>query len=211
MKLGTRKIYNCLLWFVLLVFLLWLASFLCFAFSIYKEVADKETKTDAIVVLTGGFGRVSEAVRLLSEEKATILFISGVNKASNIERILPEGTDLGLYNNIVLGTRASNTFENARETAEFAHENNIKTIRLVTASYHMPRSILEIKIFMPDAEIIPNPVFSENFKHNEWWRWPGTFSLLLSEHAKYSFVLFRHFTYTLLGIKYQDFQSENGG
>ena len=61
----------------------------------------------------------------------------------------------------------------------------IKSLRLVTAAYHMPRSRLEFANVMPGVEIVPHPVFPEHVKQNEWWAWPGTAALMASEYNKY--------------------------
>lgn len=43
---------------------------------------------------------------------------------------------------------------------------------------------------MPDAEIVPHAVAPEN-KLTEWWRWPGTLRLLITEYNKYLVALVR--------------------
>jgi hypothetical protein len=42
---------------------------------------------------------------------------------------------------------------------------------------------------MPDLEIVPHPVFSENFRQEDWWLWPGSASLIVSEYNKYLVAL----------------------
>ena len=59
------------------------------------------------------------------------------------------------------------------------------SLRLVTAAYHMRRSILEFRRAMPGATIIAHPVFPDAFKRDQWWRWPGTVHLLATEYTKY--------------------------
>ena len=59
---------------------LWVIGFIIFcAYSIGMKYHPLET-ADAIVALTGGSDRISEAVRLLQEERAPRLFISGVDE-----------------------------------------------------------------------------------------------------------------------------------
>ena len=184
---------------VLLVFfifvLIWGCGLIWFASLVNRGPKDTETKTDAIVVLTGGTERVAAAVDLLKQQKAEKLLISGVNEkvdwillAETIDD-LPE--DLG--DNITLGHIASNTHENALESKDWLEKNGFKSIRLVTASYHMPRSLSEFKNVMPDILIIPHPIFPQTVKHNEWWKWPGTFALISSEYMKYLVVVLSHF------------------
>ena len=58
-------------------------------------------------------------------------------------------------------------------------------MRLVTASYHMPRSLMEFRRVMPDVRLIAHPVFPAHVRIDAWWRWPGTASLLAGEYIKY--------------------------
>ncbi len=55
----------------------------------------------------------------------------------------------------------------------------------MTAAYHMPRSMLEFRQAMPDMRIVSNPVFPGHVKQDEWWAWPGTATLFISEYNKF--------------------------
>ena len=92
---------------------------------------------------------------------------------------------------VVLGYEADNTRGNAVETAAWMKEQGYGSLRLVTATYHMPRSLLEFRRFMPETEIVPHPVFPEHFKSDDWWMWPGSSSLLVTEYSKYLVALLR--------------------
>ena len=56
---------------------------------------------------------------------------------------------------------------------------------MVTGAYHMPRSLLEFRRAMPGAVLIAHPVFPTHVKLSQWWRWPGTASLVATEYSKY--------------------------
>ena len=77
------------------------------------------------------------------------------------------------------------TIENASETATWSSRHRISSLRLVTAAYHMPRSMLEFRQAMPDMRIVSNPVFPDHVKQDEWWVWPGTATLFISEYNKF--------------------------
>jgi len=66
------------------------------------------------------------------------------------------------------------------------------SLRLVTAAYHMPRSLLEFQDAMPDIEIEPYPVFPVHVKQDKWWAWPGTMALTVTEYNKYIVASLRH-------------------
>jgi uncharacterized SAM-binding protein YcdF (DUF218 family) len=179
---------------VLLAFAaLWLGGLIWFASSIPDEVADAESETDAIVVLTGGSLRVQSGLALLAAGKAKKLFVSGVYRSTDVTALLrisrqsPEHVACC----IVLGHEADNTFGNAIETAQWMRQEGFHSLRLVTASYHMPRSLLEFSRAMPDIRIIPHPVFPESVKQDRWWASPGTASLIMGEYQKYLLALAR--------------------
>ena len=171
----------------------WLGGFAWFARSIPAEVVDAESETDAIVVLTGGSLRVQSGLALLAAGKAKKLFVSGVYHSTDVAALLrvsrqsPENVACC----IVLGHEADNTFGNALETAQWMRQEGFGSLRLVTASYHMPRSMLEFARAMPGMRILAHPVFPENVKQERWWVWPGTVSLMLVEYHKYLLALAR--------------------
>jgi len=144
-------------------------------------------RTDAIVVLTGGSGRLDAGLRLLAEGQAGKVFVSGVARGVDVDQLLriarrrPE--DFACC--IAVGYAADNTAGNARETASWMRAQGYRSLRLVTANYHMPRSLVEFRSAMPGVEIVPHPVFPPQFKLDGWWRWPGTAALLASEYSKY--------------------------
>lgn len=179
------KIRNTLVLFFLAL-LLWLSGLMSYAGMVPTSVLDSTTKTDAIVALTGGSGRISTGIDLLAAGLADHLFISGTGPAVSAEDLI--GTDRPdrqtLLNRTSIGAEAENTTGNATETAGWARENGVKSIRLVTAAYHMPRSLRELEQAMPDIRIIPHPVFPDQVKM-DWWRNPGSAGLLGREYTKY--------------------------
>jgi uncharacterized SAM-binding protein YcdF (DUF218 family) len=150
-------------------------------------VADPDRVTDAIVVLTGGSLRIESGVQLLSAGKAQKLFVTGVHQGVDVSQLLrasgeePERAACC----IVLGHEAESTFGNAQETAAFVRDNNVHSLRLVTASYHMPRSLLEFARALPGVAIVPNPVFPEALRGSNWWLKPASLSLVTGEFVKY--------------------------
>ena len=86
---------------------------------------------------------------------------------------------------VTLGYDARSTEGNARESLRWLGENNFTTIRLVTANYHMNRSLLEFRRVMPQITVIPNPVFPRQVQDPYWFARPGTVILLFNEYHKY--------------------------
>jgi uncharacterized SAM-binding protein YcdF (DUF218 family) len=183
--------------FVVLLGVAWALGLVVFATTLPSAVDDNTTHTDAIVVLTGGSERIDTGLKLLSDGLADRLYISGVGGQLRRGDILAEATaDPALKSRISLGT-APNTPGNATETAAWAHAAGVHSIRLVTAGYHMRRSLLELQAAMPDVRIIPHPVFPPRVK-SDWWRWPGTASLIAREYTKFLLTWLRQ----RLGIVY---------
>lgn len=178
--------------------LAWLLGLVWFAATVPGEVEDRATATDAIVVLTGGSERVATGVALLEAQLGRRLFVSGVHKGVEVADLLkttrhhshPSGRP-DLAGQIALGYEADDTVGNAAETAAWMRAEKVRTLRLVTAAYHMRRSLLEFRHAMPGAVIVPHPVFPDAVKQ-EWWRWPGTAHLLATEWTKYLAAVLRN-------------------
>lgn len=163
-----------------------------FADSIVETVGDPDTPTDAIVVLTGGSQRVQTGLQLLTAGKAKKLFVSGVYHGTDVATLLhvQRQSPDALQCCIALGHAADNTYGNALETAAWMRQEGYGSLRLVTANYHMRRALLEFTRAMPEARIIPHPVFPEGVRER-WWAWPGTLDLIIGEYDKYLWALVR--------------------
>jgi uncharacterized SAM-binding protein YcdF (DUF218 family) len=172
----------------------WVGGLLWFVAAIPDEAADDGGTTDAIVVLTGGVGRLDAGLHLLAEGRARKLFVSGVYRGVDVSQLLRLSRQAPdrLQCCIELGHGAVNTAGNAAETARWMRAQGFGSLRLVTSSYHMPRSVLEFRLALPGAAIIPHPVFSGQVKQAQWWAWPGTASLIVGEYSKYLLALLRH-------------------
>ena len=176
-----------LLVLAMIVLVVWLGGLFMFVEKIPHTAQPSTDETDAIVVLTGGSMRLEEGLKLLSQKMGKKLFVSGVHRGVEVKQLIdrslrsPEVLDCC----IVLGYAADHTAGNAEETADWMRRQGYSSLRLVTASYHMPRSLAEFRSEMPAIRLIPNPVFPEHVKLEEWWRWPGTAVLIVSEYNKF--------------------------
>ena len=167
----------------------WVIGFIIFSAYSISIKYQTLTHADAIITLTGGSDRIKESVRLLQEQKAERLFISGVDENVSgdhfLKEILPQQQE-----KIELGRWAKTTHMNAIETTEWVRENKITSVILVTSFYHMPRSLLEIKRALPDIEITPYAVFPQNFgKNTDWIHTRYAWQLFLEYH-KFLIVYF---------------------
>ncbi len=173
--------------------LAWLFGLVWFAATLPRNVDDPLRRTDAIVVLTGGSERLSTGFELLAQKKAHKLFVSGVYRGVEVNELLrlSRQTPTEMECCIVLGYAAESTEGNATETAAWMAKEKFRSLRLVTANYHMRRSLLEFQGVMPDVEVVPHPVFPDSVKQDRWWLWPGTALLITTEYMKYLVALAR--------------------
>ncbi len=187
-----------LLSLVMLMAMLWSAALVWFVHSMPTQVLPASEKAEALVVLTGGSGRVEHGLLMLAEGAAPVLFISGVGEHVQEKDILAEHADAAtrkkiaaLHADIVLDRIARSTVANADQSAAFIEQRDIHRIRLITASYHMRRSVHEFHTAIPQLDILPDPVFPEGFRRDIWWTHENTRRLVFSEFYKYIAVVLR--------------------
>ncbi|RAU22817.1 YdcF family protein [Paramagnetospirillum kuznetsovii] len=171
----------------------WAGGLIVFAATMAATVEDRDTATDAVVVLTGGSERLAGGLALLEQGKGRKLLVSGVHKGVDLAELLRRAgrPPADTHCCIALGHAADDTVGNAAETAAWMAEEHFASLRLVTASYHMQRAMLEFRRAMPGVLIVAHPVFPDAFKKDQWWRWPGTAHLLATEYTKYLGALAR--------------------
>lgn len=132
------------------IFVLWALGFLWFAVFLPGPADDRPT--DAIVVPTGGQGRIARGVALLELEKAQQMLVTGVD--TNVKphefAIQYNVGDHLMECCVTLGFAALDTRGNATETAEWISSRDIGTLRLVTTDWHMRRAALELSAALPD-------------------------------------------------------------
>lgn len=139
---------------------------------------------EAIVVLTGGEGRVEKGLELLADEKGRRLLISGVNQQVKLHELLPPKYE-ALEDRIELGFAAQNTLGNADEIAAWVERNHIQSVIIVTANYHMPRALVHLGAQLPDVALYPYPVRSKAFRYRDWARNPVARRLIMDDYTKF--------------------------
>jgi uncharacterized SAM-binding protein YcdF (DUF218 family) len=180
---------------LLLLIAAWVFGLFWFVGQIPKaDAGPPAASADAVVVLTGGSGRLEAGLDLLARRKAQKLFVSGVYQGVDVKALLDiaQESPSEVEQKITLGYRADDTAGNAMETADWMRQNGFTSMLLVTANYHLPRSLLEFHGAMPGIRIVPSPAFPERFKLRHWWAWPGSAALIVSEYNKYIVAVVRH-------------------
>ena len=187
---------------LLVVAAIWASGLLAFAARVDRSTPAPEPQAaDGIVALTGAGSnaRIGAAMELLEDGKAERMLVSGVNREASREDIRTVSRAVRrLYDCCVdLGFNAANTVGNARETQEWARAMGFDSLIVVTADYHMPRAMLELRGAMPNVELTPYPVITPVLKANRWWRTSGGARLMVMEYSKYLAILGRE---AILGL-----------
>ena len=129
--------------------LLWAFGFIWFAVALPRPA--EGVRTDAIVVPTGGAGRIDRAIALLRAKQAREVFVSGVDREVRpVEFALEYGVDSArMACCVTLGFDAIDTRSNAREIAAWAAKEKPRSLRLVTSDWHMRRAAYELRRRLP--------------------------------------------------------------
>jgi len=151
----------------------WVLGFLWFTVALPQPA--QQMTTDAVIVPTGGAGRIDQGLAVLDRGLAARMLVTGVDPevkppefAAEFE-VDPAQMDCC----ITLGFAAVDTRSNATETAEWVAANNVKSLRLVTTDWHMRRAANELHQTLPgDVTVVRDAVPSE----------PGFASLFLEYH-----------------------------
>ena len=180
--------------YVAVYFILAVASLLAglqhFVLTLPEQPRGTLQFTDGIVVMTGGQQRLDDGLRLLGDGKAEKMLISGVGEGVN-RAVLVQELELNdseaelLFCCVELDFTAGNTRGNATATRTWATAHAMESLRLVTASYHMPRVLVVFAREMPELDLYQWPVTPEDLNLSGWWRDPAMLRLLTREYAKY--------------------------
>ena len=152
-------------------------GFALFGVTLGGPAPATSAKTDGIVVVTGGPGRLEHGVKILAEGKGKRLLVAGadpsVTKADLVRRL--GGGKRLLQCCVDLGSESVDTRSNAEETKRWLKRRHFKSFRLVTSDWHMRRARYEFRRELgDDYRIVPDAVRSE----------PG-FMTLFGEYNKY--------------------------
>ena len=148
--------------------------------------------TDAIVVLTGGPGRIDRGLALLRDRAAGRMLISGVApEVRPIELAVEYRQVPALFRCCIdLGHEAIDTRSNAQETAAWVRRHRYRSVRLVTSDWHLARARLELEHALADSSGRAVTVRGDGVRSSP------RYGVLLAEYNK---LLLRHAA-LLLGV-----------
>ncbi|QFT76731.1 hypothetical protein FIU90_04150 [Erythrobacter sp. THAF29] len=144
------------------LFLVWALGFMWFVAAL-PQPANGE-RTDAVVVPTGGEGRIAQGLSVLDKGLADKMLVTGVDREVRPAEFAAQfGVSAEqLECCVTLGFAAVDTRSNAAETAQWVEDNEVTTLRLVTTDWHMRRAASELARALPDdVEVVRDAVPSE--------------------------------------------------
>ena len=142
--------------------MLYLLGFILVSVTLGSNAA--ATRTDAVVVITGGSGRIERGIEVLGNRQAKRMLISGtdpsVTKADLVRRL---GGQKKLVECCVdLGSESVDTRSNAEEAKRWLDRHRYRSFRLVTSDWHMRRARYEFRRVMKGRyEVLPDAVKTE--------------------------------------------------
>ena len=133
---------------------------------------------DAVLVFTGGEGRIAAGYKAWKEGKGKELFILGAGPDAKLASILPEGEQVSQDDlpRIHFEGWSENTLENAVSAKSAVVSRMYRKVILVTSDYHMPRAHLTLRtVLPPTVSISVIPVTSAWRRKGAWHRIPRVF------------------------------------
>ena len=131
------------------ILLVWALGFAWFALDLPQPLVGG--KTDGVIVLTGGEGRVARGLEALRKGWAEDLLVSGVDREVKprefvaVYKIAPKQMACC----VTLGFESVDTRSNAREAARWIAANKFHSVRLITTDSHMRRAAYELNLMKP--------------------------------------------------------------
>jgi len=102
-------------------------------------------KTDAVIVLTGGAGRIERGIAVMKQGDAKRMLVAGadpsVTRADLIRRLNGQARLVRCC--VDLGSESVDTRSNAEEALRWIAKHDYRSVRLITSDWHMHRAAFE--------------------------------------------------------------------
>jgi len=165
---------------VALIVLVWVMGF--FAFAISLPMPNEAAHADAVVVLTGGEGRIDRGLSVLRAHRAGRMLVAGVDPEVKPREVAAQyHVDRALMRCcITLGYQSVDTRSNASEATQWVEASGtgsgkVRSLLLVTSDWHMRRAAFEMRRALPpQVDLIEDAVPSS-----------PSFNTLFMEYNKY--------------------------
>jgi uncharacterized SAM-binding protein YcdF (DUF218 family) len=143
-------------------FLLLLYALAFALFSVTLGEPQGPRRTDSIVVLTGGPGRIERGVELMGKGQAERMLIAGADPSvtrADLRRRLGRRSASTLSCCVDLGSESVDTRSNAEEAKRWLERRHYRSVRLITSDWHMRRAEYEFRRHLGKGyTIVPDSV-----------------------------------------------------
>ncbi len=135
-----------------LMVLCWVLGFIVFAVSLPMPVdGGKSSYASAVIVLTGGEGRIARGLDVLRWGWAGQMLVAGVDPEVQGREFAADYhvAPRLMQCCITLGAESVDTRSNAQEALKWVNLRHITAVRLVTSDWHMRRAYWELRRTLP--------------------------------------------------------------
>lgn len=190
----------------MLLALLWLGAWIGARALIVSEPLER---ADAIVVLSGSSTlreRTQHAAQLYSQQHSQKILLTTDNQQGGWSRLDQRNLyfheiamralirwGVPAQNIEVVGTPVTSTWDEAVVIREYAKAHNLRSILIVTSSYHSRRALWTFRTQLQDTQIgiDPAPTGIQTPRPATWWLLPRGWELVFVEYLKLIYYLCR--------------------
>ena len=145
-----------------LVVMLYALGFILFAVTLGDPAGP--ARSDAIIVLTGGAGRIERGIAVMRRGDAKRMLVAGadpsVTRTDLIRRL--HGDSRLVRCCVDLGSESVDTRSNAEEALRWIDRHKYRSVRLITSDWHMHRAAYEFRNQLgPRVALIPDPLTTQ--------------------------------------------------
>lgn len=147
-----------------LILLVWALGFILFAVTLPKPAEGPAglsgpsgaPPASAVIVLTGGEGRIARGLEVLRRGWAAQMLVSGVDPEVRANEFAARYRVAGplMQCCITLGRESVDTRSNAQEARRWVEARRITAVRLVTSDWHMRRAEWELRRVLPPQVVV---------------------------------------------------------
>lgn len=149
----------------------------------FLVVDEKPVKSDVIIVLSGGEGRLEKGVTLYKDGFAPYLLLSN----GSVEQLYERALQLGVpKDSILLENQSTSTLENARFSKEVMLKHQFHSVIVVSSNFHMRRvKVLFDRTFKnSNIQLIYSSGVNPSYDPNQWWMTKKDRNTTFAEYIK---------------------------
>lgn len=149
----------------------------------FLVIDEKPVKSDVIIVLSGGEGRLEKGVALFKEGFAPYLLLSN----GSVDQLYERALQLGFpADSIILENQSTSTLENARFSKEVMLKCQFRSAIVVSSNSHMRRVkvLFEQTFKNSDVELVHTAGVNPSYNPNQWWETKYDRNTTFSEYIK---------------------------